>query len=85
MDGPATNDAGQWSYYGKVGGVVITGNEDGGKHCAAQMMYAMQHIGLAIPPQSDTYWNGEAGPVRPTSIRSSAAKTTRGRLATPSS
>lgn len=56
------NDAGQWSYYGKVGGVVITGNEDGGKHCAAQMMYAMQHIGLAIPPQSDTYWNGEAGP-----------------------
>jgi hypothetical protein len=21
-----------------------------------------QHIGLAIPPQSDAYWNGEAGP-----------------------
>ena len=32
------NAAGQWSYYGKVGGVVITGNEDGGKHCAAQML-----------------------------------------------
>ena len=28
-------------YYGKVGGVVITGNEDGGKHCAAQMLYAL--------------------------------------------
>ena len=26
------NDAGQWSYYGKVGGAVTTGNEDGGKH-----------------------------------------------------
>ncbi len=56
------NEAGQWSYYGKVGGVVITGNEDGGKHCAAQMLYALQHIGLTVPPQSDAYWNGEAGP-----------------------
>lgn len=56
------NDAGQWGYYGTVGGVVITGNEDGGKHCAAQMLYALQHIGCAIPPQADSYWNGEAGP-----------------------
>ncbi len=56
------NDAGQWSYYGKVGGVFITGNEDGGKHCAAQMLYALSHIGLTIAPQSDAYWVGEAGP-----------------------
>jgi len=56
------NDAGQWSYYGKVGGVVTTGNEDGGKHVSAQVLYALQHIGLAIPPQTDVYWNGEAGP-----------------------
>ncbi|MCW2749628.1 MAG: flavodoxin [Aeromicrobium sp.] len=56
------NTAGQWSYYGKVGGVLITGNEDGGKHCAAQMLYALSHIGFTIPPQSDSYWNGEAGP-----------------------
>lgn len=56
------NAAGQWSYYNKVGGAVITGNEDGGKHCAAQMLYALQHIGLVIPPQSDAYWDGEAGP-----------------------
>ena len=56
------NSAGKWSYYGKVGGALITGNEDGGKHCAAQMLYALQHIGLTVPPQSDTYWNGEAGP-----------------------
>lgn len=56
------NDAGQWSYYGKVGGVLITGNEDGGKHCAAAMLYALQHIGFTIPPQSDAYWTGEAGP-----------------------
>jgi len=57
-----TNASGQWSYYGKVGGVLITGNEDGGKHCAAQMLYALSHIGLTVPPQADSYWVGEAGP-----------------------
>lgn len=57
-----TNAATQWAYYGKVGGVLITGNEDGGKHCAAQMLYALQHIGCVVPPQSDSYWTGEAGP-----------------------
>ncbi len=56
------NDRGQWAYYGKVGGVLTTGNEDGGKHVSAQVLYALQHIGLTIPPQSDTYWVGEAGP-----------------------
>lgn len=56
------NAAGQWSYYGKVGGALTTGNEDGGKHVSAQVLYALQHIGLTIPPQADAYWNGEAGP-----------------------
>jgi multimeric flavodoxin WrbA len=56
------NASGQWAYYGKVGGVLTTGNEDGGKHVGAQVLYALQHIGLAIPPQADTYWDGEAGP-----------------------
>jgi multimeric flavodoxin WrbA len=56
------NANGQWSYYGKVGGVLTTGNEDGGKHVSAQVLYALQHIGLSIPPQSDAYWAGEAGP-----------------------
>lgn len=56
------NAAGQWSYYGKVGGALTTGNEDGGKHVNAQILYALQHIGFTIPPQSDTYWVGEAGP-----------------------
>ncbi len=56
------NDRGQWSYYGKVGGALTTGNEDGGKHVCAQILYALQHIGLTIPPQSDAYWVGEAGP-----------------------
>ncbi|MGI8920051.1 MAG: flavodoxin family protein [Solirubrobacteraceae bacterium] len=56
------NAAGQWAYYGKVGGAVTTGNEDGGKHVSAQILYALQHIGVTIPPQSDAYWVGEAGP-----------------------
>jgi multimeric flavodoxin WrbA len=58
----AINDRGQWSYYGKVGGSLTTGNEDGGKHVSAQILYALQHIGLTVPPQSDAYWVGEAGP-----------------------
>ena len=56
------NDKGQWSYYGKVGGALVTGNEDGAKHCAAQLLYALSHIGFTIPPQADSYWVGDAGP-----------------------
>ncbi len=56
------NAGGQWSYYGKVGGSLTTGNEDGGKHVSAQILYGLQHIGLTVPPQSDAYWVGEAGP-----------------------
>ena len=56
------NEAGQWAYYGKVGAAITTGNDDGGKHVSAQVLYALQHIGLTIPPQADTYWTGEAGP-----------------------
>ncbi|RKN78716.1 flavodoxin family protein [Ulvibacterium marinum] len=57
-----TNEKGQYIYYGKVGGCVITGNEDGIKHCAMGMLYALQHLGFSIPPQADCGWIGEAGP-----------------------
>lgn len=56
------NAAGQYAYYGKVGGCIITGNEDGGKHCSMNVLYSLQHIGFTIPPQADTYWVGQAGP-----------------------
>lgn len=56
------NEKGQYLYYGKVGGCVITGNEDGVKHCAMGILYAMQHIGYSIPPQADAGWLGEVGP-----------------------
>lgn len=56
------NDNGQYAYYGKVGGCLITGNEDGIKHCAMNILYSLQHIGYTIPPQADAGWIGEAGP-----------------------
>jgi len=56
------NEKGQYIYYGKVAGTIITGNEDGIKHCAMGILYAMQHIGYSIPPQADCGWIGEVGP-----------------------
>ena len=56
------NDAGQYAYYGRVGGCIVTGNEDGIKHCAMSVLYALQHLGYTIPPQADAGWIGEAGP-----------------------
>lgn len=57
-----TNDRGQWAYYGKVGGCIITGNEDGIKHCAMNVLYSLQHVGFTIPPQADAGWIGPVGP-----------------------
>ena len=56
------NDKGQWAFYPKVGGCLITGNEDGIKHCAMNVLYSLQHIGYTIPPQADAGWIGEVGP-----------------------
>ncbi|MET9661134.1 flavodoxin family protein [Streptomyces sp. NPDC006510] len=56
------NDKDQYAYYGRVGGCLITGNEDGVKHCAMNVLYSLQHLGYTIPPQADAGWIGEAGP-----------------------
>ena len=56
------NQAGQYAYYGRVAGCLITGNEDGVKHCAMNVLYSLQHLGYTIPPQADAGWIGEAGP-----------------------
>ena len=56
------NEKGQYLYYGKTGGCVVTGNEDGVKACSMQVLYALQHIGYTVPPQADCGWIGEAGP-----------------------
>lgn len=57
-----TNDKGQAIFYNKVGGALVTGNEDGAKHASASLLYGLSHIGFLIPPNVDAYWVGEAGP-----------------------
>ncbi|CAM3605151.1 NAD(P)H-dependent oxidoreductase [Flavobacterium gelidilacus] len=57
-----TNEKGQYIFYGKAAGCVITGNEDGVKHCAMGLLYSLQHVGYSIPPQADAGWIGEVGP-----------------------
>lgn len=56
------NDKGQYVYYGKVGGCIITGNEDGVKHCAMNVLYSLQHVGFTVPPAADAGWLGAIGP-----------------------
>tara|TARA_R110000796_G_scaffold10752_35_gene36102 strand:+ start:3055 stop:3813 length:759 start_codon:yes stop_codon:yes gene_type:complete len=56
------NEKGQSIFYGKTGGAVVTGNEDGIKHCASGILYGLSHLGYTIPPQADCGWIGEAGP-----------------------
>lgn len=79
------NDRGQYAYYGRVGGCLITGNEDGVKHCAMNVLYSLQHLGYTIPPQADAGWIGEAAPAPPTSTPDQAAPTTTSPTATPPS
>ena len=61
-DSHVLNEQGQYAFYGRVGGCLITGNEDGAKHCATNILYSLQHLGYTIPPQADAGWLGEAGP-----------------------
>jgi multimeric flavodoxin WrbA len=58
----STNSVGQYPLYNKVGGVVVTGNEDGAHACAETTLFNLSHLGLTIPPNADTYWVGDAGP-----------------------
>ena len=56
------NEEGQYPLYNKVGGVVVTGNEDGAHAAAESTLFNLSHLGCTIPPNSDTYWVGDAGP-----------------------
>lgn len=55
-------ETGQFPLYGKVGGVVITGNEDGAHNVAANTLFNLTHLGCTVPPNVDSYWVGDAGP-----------------------
>ena len=76
------NDQGQYLFYGRVAGCLITGNEDGIKHCAQNVLYSLQHVGYTIPPNADAGWIGEAGPGRAISTPAAAAPRTTSPTAT---
>ncbi|MDB5135043.1 MAG: flavodoxin family protein [Mucilaginibacter sp.] len=57
----SSKDNGQYMPYNKIGGCLITGNEDGAHSCAAQVLWALQEVGFTIPPNVNAYWVGKAG------------------------
>lgn len=55
-------ETGQYPLYGKVAGVIVTGNEDGAHDCCANTLFNLTHLGCMVPPNVDCYWVGDAGP-----------------------
>ncbi|AKD04353.1 flavodoxin family protein [Pontibacter korlensis] len=55
-------ETGQYPLYNKIGGVLVTGNEDGAKKVSSEVLFSLNHSGCTIPPNSMAYWVGEAGP-----------------------
>ena len=64
MDGllSETDDSGRPVAFGKVAGVVITGNEDGAHNIVATVCQGLIDIGFTIPGHSWTYWHLGPGP-----------------------
>lgn len=57
-----SKETGQAFTYNKVGGVLVTGNEDGAHNVVEHLVWAMHEQGFSIPPNANSYWVGEAGP-----------------------
>jgi multimeric flavodoxin WrbA len=57
-----TRDDGTYVAYGKVAGVVVTGNEDGAHHVISEIAGGLIDVGFTIPGQAWTYWNMGPGP-----------------------
>jgi multimeric flavodoxin WrbA len=55
-----TDKKGRMPSYGKIGVVLVVGNEDGAHHTGAEVFQAMIEVGFTIPPGGMTYWVGEA-------------------------
>ena len=84
--GPAQRARASGRSTARSGGCLITGNEDGIKHCAMNVLYSLQHIGFTIPPQADAGWIGPVGPgPELPATRAPAARRTTSRTATPPS
>lgn len=57
-----TDDDGRPTLFGKVGGIVITGNEDGAHHIVGTVGQSLIDLGFTMPGQSWTYWHLGPGP-----------------------
>jgi hypothetical protein len=57
-----TDDDGRPVAYNRVGGVVVTGNEDGAHHVISELSGSLVDFGFTVPGQSWTYWNMGPGP-----------------------
>jgi multimeric flavodoxin WrbA len=55
------NKEGRSALYNKVGGVVITGSEDGAQATLGTIMEVLTFMGFTLPPECCTYWVGEVG------------------------
>ncbi|WP_225419906.1 zinc ribbon domain-containing protein [Methanohalophilus profundi] len=55
----ADPETGQYPLYGKVAGVIVTGNEDGAHNVSANTLFNLTHLGCTIPPNADCYWVGD--------------------------
>lgn len=58
----ADSETGQYPLYGKVAGVIVTGNEDGAHDVCSTILFNLTHLGCTVPPNVDCYWVGDAGP-----------------------
>jgi len=55
-----TDDSGRTLISQRSAVVGVVGNEDGAHKIIADVLQALNDVGLAIPAQASTYWNGEA-------------------------
>ena len=76
------NEHGQYAYYGKVGGCLITGNEDGIKHCSMNILYSLQHLGLRFRRKRTPAGSARPGPGPPLWTRVLAVPRTTSRTET---
>ena len=74
-----TNDVGQYPMYNKVGGVVVTGNEDGAHASAETTVFNLTHLGFTIRPTPTPTGSATPGPGRRSSRPAEHSTRTRSR------
>ncbi len=47
--------------YNKIGGIIVTGSEDGAQHIIGNLCNFLQWSGITLPPECAVYWVGEVG------------------------